>query len=154
LNGTNQLLVYTDDRHGTQNTEMLLVVSKGVAVELNAEKISNYMFMSRQLHAKQIHNVQAATQPFENVSRSRCVGKTFKNHSRMHESIKSRLNSGGGGGGSWELLSRNFIFPFQTENMNIKLRMTTVLCGVFYGCETWSLTLREKHMLVVLEVIL
>jgi hypothetical protein len=33
----------------------------------------------------------------------------------------------------------------------IKIYRTIILCVVLYGCETWSLTLREEHTLRVFE---
>jgi hypothetical protein len=35
--------------------------------------------------------------------------------------------------------------------MNIKVYKTVILPVVLYGCETWSLTLREEHRLRVLR---
>jgi hypothetical protein len=37
------------------------------------------------------------------------------------------------------------------KNIKIKIYRTTILPVVLYGCETWSLTLREEHRLCVLE---
>jgi hypothetical protein len=38
-----------------------------------------------------------------------------------------------------------------SKNLKIKIYKTTVLPVVLYGCETWSLTLREEHRLRVFE---
>jgi hypothetical protein len=35
--------------------------------------------------------------------------------------------------------------------VKIKIYKTTILSAVLYGCETWSLTLREDHRLRVFE---
>jgi len=37
------------------------------------------------------------------------------------------------------------------KNLNIKIYRTIILPVVSYGCETWSLTLREERKLRVLE---
>ena len=37
------------------------------------------------------------------------------------------------------------------KNVRIKIYKTAIVPAVLYGCETWSLTLREKHRLRVLE---
>jgi hypothetical protein len=37
------------------------------------------------------------------------------------------------------------------KNMEIRLYTTIILPVVLYGCETWSLTLREEHRLSVVE---
>jgi hypothetical protein len=38
-----------------------------------------------------------------------------------------------------------------SRNINIKIYRAVILSVVLYGCETWSLTLREGHTLRVLE---
>jgi hypothetical protein len=38
-----------------------------------------------------------------------------------------------------------------SKNTKIKIYRTIILLVVFYGCETWSLTLREEHRLRVFE---
>jgi hypothetical protein len=37
------------------------------------------------------------------------------------------------------------------RNVKVKICKTIILPVVLYGCETWSLTLREEHMLRVFE---
>jgi hypothetical protein len=44
-----------------------------------------------------------------------------------------------------------FVFLFHIENLNIKIYRTVIFPVVLYGCETWSLTLREEHRLRVFE---
>jgi hypothetical protein len=39
--------------------------------------------------------------------------------------------------------------PF--KNLKIKIHKTIILPVILYGCETWSLTLREEHRLRVLD---
>jgi hypothetical protein len=48
----------------------------------------------------------------------------------IQEEIKRRLNSG---------------------NLKIRIYKTIILPVILYGCETWSLTLREEHRLRVFE---
>ena len=38
-----------------------------------------------------------------------------------------------------------------SKNLNIKIYRTTILPVVLYGCETWSLILREERRLKVFE---
>jgi len=38
-----------------------------------------------------------------------------------------------------------------SNNLKIKVYRTTILSVVFYGCETWSLTLRDERRLRVFE---
>jgi hypothetical protein len=38
-----------------------------------------------------------------------------------------------------------------SKNLKVKIYRTVILPVVLYGCETWSLTLREEHKLSVSE---
>jgi hypothetical protein len=38
-----------------------------------------------------------------------------------------------------------------SRNVKVKVYKTTILPAVLYGCETWSLTLREEYRLRVFE---
>jgi hypothetical protein len=42
-------------------------------------------------------------------------------------------------------------FCLLSKNIKIKMYKTITLHVVLYGCETWSLTLREEHRLGVFE---
>jgi hypothetical protein len=44
-----------------------------------------------------------------------------------------------------------FVFPSYAKNLKIKICRTLILAVVLYGCETWSLTLRDEHRLRVFE---
>ena len=44
-----------------------------------------------------------------------------------------------------------FVFQFAIKNLKIKIYRTIILPVVLYGCETWSLTLREERRLRVFE---
>jgi hypothetical protein len=41
--------------------------------------------------------------------------------------------------------------PLLSKNIKIRIYKSIILPVVLYGCETWSLTLREEHRLRVLE---
>ena len=43
------------------------------------------------------------------------------------------------------------VFQFAIQNIKIKIYRTIILPVVLYGCETWSLTLREEYRLRVFE---
>jgi hypothetical protein len=47
--------------------------------------------------------------------------------------------------------SESLVFLFAIQNYIIKIDKTIILPVVLYGCETWSLTLREEHRLRVSE---
>jgi hypothetical protein len=59
----------------------------------------------------------------------------------MQEEIRSRLNS------VQRLLSSRLLF----RNAKVKIYKTIILPIVLYGCETWSLTLKEDNRLRVFE---
>jgi hypothetical protein len=58
----------------------------------------------------------------------------------IQEEIKSRLNS-----------TEPTVFSCAIKNLKIRIYKTIILPVVLYGCETWSLTLREEHRLRVFE---
>jgi hypothetical protein len=86
LNGTHQLLVYADDVnlldrsiHAIKkNTEALVVASKEIGLEVNAEK-SKYMVMSRDQNAGQNHNIKADKKSFEWVEQFKYLGTNLTN---------------------------------------------------------------------------
>jgi len=47
--------------------------------------------------------------------------------------------------------AESFVFQFATQNIKIRIYGTLILPFDFYGCETWSLTLREKRRLRMFE---
>jgi hypothetical protein len=74
---------------------------------------------------------------------------TLTNQNDIHDEIKSRLNSGNACYYSVQnLLSSRLI---QKKKLKIKIYKTVILSVVLYGCETWSLTLREEQRLMVFE---
>jgi hypothetical protein len=66
----------------------------------------------------------------------------------MHEEIKRRLNSGNACCRSVQsLLSSRLL----SGKLKVKKYKAINLPVVLYGCESWSLTLREEHRLRVVE---
>jgi hypothetical protein len=62
--------------------------------------------------------------------------------------FKRRLNSGNAFYHSVQnLLSSRLL----SKNVKIRIYKTIIVPVVLYGCETWSLTLREEHRLKVFE---
>jgi len=71
---------------------------------------------------------------------------TIQNY--IAEEIKSRLRSGNACYHSVQnLLSCRLL----SKNVKIMIYRTVILPVVLYGCETWSLTLREERKLTVFE---
>jgi hypothetical protein len=104
--------------------------------------------MSRYPNSGQNQNIRIAKESFEEVAKFKYLGTTLTNQNDIYDEIKSRLNSGNACYYSVQnLLSSHLI----TRNLKIKLYKTAILPVVPYGCETWSLTLREEHRLRVFE---
>jgi hypothetical protein len=76
------------------------------------------------------------------------LGLTVTNQNLIQEEIKRGLNSGNACFHSVQnLLSSHLL----SKNVKIKIYKTIILSVVLYGCETWSLILREEHKLRVFE---
>ena len=57
------------------------------------------------------------------------------------EEIKSRLKSGNA---CYHSVQNVLSFSLLTKNLKIKIYRILILPVVLYGCETWSLTVREE----------
>jgi hypothetical protein len=101
LNGTHQLLAYADDVNTVEenidtiqkNTKALLHASKDVDLEVNPKK-TKYMLVSRCQKAGHRQSIKIANRSSESVAKFNYLGTTLTDQNRIHEEIKSRLNSG------------------------------------------------------------
>jgi len=85
---------------------------------------------------------------FERVEEFKYLGKTLTNQNSITEEIKGRLRSGNACYNSVQnLLSSRLL----SKNLKIRIYRSIILLVVLYGCETWSLTLREERKLRVFE---
>jgi hypothetical protein len=76
------------------------------------------------------------------------LGTTLTNQNLIQEEIKRGSNSGNAFYHSVQkLLSSRLL----SKNVNVRIYETVILPVVLYGCETLSLTLREKHGLRMFE---
>jgi hypothetical protein len=72
----------------------------------------------------------------------------FLNQNLIQEEIERRLNSGNACYHSGQnLLSSRLL----SKKVKVGINKTIILPVVLYGCETWSLTVREEHKQRVFE---
>jgi len=83
---------------------------------------------------------------FEIVEEFKYLGTTLTNQNSIQEEIKSRLKSGSACCYSVQILLSSSLV---SKNLKIEIYRTIILPAVLYGCDTWSLTLREERRLRV-----
>jgi hypothetical protein len=84
----------------------------------------------------------------ERVEEFKYLGTTLTNQNSIQEEIKYRLKLGNTCCYSVQnLLSSSLLY----KTLKIKIYRTIILLIVLYGCENWSLTLREERRLRVFE---
>jgi len=75
------------------------------------------------------------------------LGTTLTNQKSIAEEIKSRLRSGNA---CYHSVQNLLLSRLLSKKLKIKIYRTIIL-PVLYGCEAWSLTLREERRLRVFE---
>jgi hypothetical protein len=109
---------------------------------------TKYILLSRHKNAGQNYYTKIANRCFENVAQIRYLGTTVTNQYLIQEEIKRRLNSSNACYNSVKnLLSSGLL----SRNINFRIYKTIILSLILYGCETWSLILREEHRLRMFE---
>jgi hypothetical protein len=104
---------------------------------------TEYMVMFRDQNAGQNGYIQIGNESFETVEQFKYLGTTLTNQNSVHEEIKSRLKSGNACYHSVQnLLSSSLI----SKNVKIMTYRTIILSVVFYGCKTWSLTVKDSRV--------
>jgi hypothetical protein len=79
-----------------------------------------------------------------NVAEFKYLGTTVTNQNLIQEKIKRRLNSGNA---CYHSVQNRLFSRLLSKHVKIRINKTIILPVVLYGCETWSLTLREEHRL-------
>jgi hypothetical protein len=82
------------------------------------------------------------------VSQFKYLGTTVTNQNLIQEEIKRRLDSGNA---CYHSVQTLLFSRLLLKNVKIRIYKTIILPVVLYGCETWSLTLREEHRLRVFQ---
>jgi len=76
------------------------------------------------------------------------LGTTLANKNSIQEEIKSRLKPGNA---CYYSVQNLLSSSLQSKNTKLKKYRTIIWQLFFYGCETWSLTMREKCRMMVSE---
>jgi hypothetical protein len=76
------------------------------------------------------------------------LGTTLTQQNSIQEEIKSRLKAGIA---CYHAVQNLLSSSLRSKIIKIKIYKTMILPVFLYGCETWSLILREKRRLVVFE---
>jgi len=76
-----------------RNAEALVVASKGIGLEVSADK-TKYMVMPRVQNEGRSHNIKIDKISFEWAGELKYLGTTLTNQNSIQEEIKSKLESG------------------------------------------------------------
>ena len=132
------MLIYWGERtYGKGKCRALVVATKEIGLEVNADK-TKYMIMSRDQKAGRSHRMNIDNSSIERVEEFKYLGTTLTNKNSIQEEIKSRLKVG------------NACY-YSVQNVLSSSLLSKKLKIKIYGCETWSLTLREERRLRVFE---
>ena len=106
------------------------------------------MITSHHQNIIQNQNTVIENLSFENVQKFKYLGVTVTNTNDIREEINCRINMGNACYYSFEKILLSHLL---SKKMKVNTYKTIVLPVVLYGCDTWSLMLREEHRLRVFE---
>ena len=109
---------------------------------------TKYMIMSRDQKAGRSYSMKTDNSSIERVEEFKYLGKTLTNQNSIQEEIKSRLKLGNA---CYDSVQKLLSSSLLSKKLQIKIYRKIILPVVLYGCETWSLTLREDRRLRVFE---
>jgi hypothetical protein len=104
--------------------------------------------MSRSQKTEKKHSIKTANRSSEDGAKFKYLRTTLTDQNRMHEEIKRRLHSGNA---CYHLVQSLLSSHLLSRNLKVNTYRNIILPVVLYGCEIWSLTLREEHRLRVFE---
>ena len=100
--------------------------------------------MSRDQNAGRSYSMKIYNNTIERLEEFKYLGITLTNKNSIQEEIKSRLKLGNA---CYYSVQNLFSSSLLSKNVKIKIYRTIILPVVLYGCETWSLTLRDERRL-------
>jgi len=130
-----------------KNAEALVAAAKEIGLEVNAHK-TKYVTVSRDQKAGRIYSMKMDNGSIERVEDFKYLETTLTNQNSIQGEIKCTLKLGNACYYSMQnLLSSSLL----SKTLKIKIYRTMILPVVLYGCEIWSLKLREERKLRVFE---
>ena len=99
------------------------------------------MVVSGDQNAGRSHSIMIDSGSFEWVEQFRYLGTTLTNKNSIQAEIKSRLKSGNA---CYHSVQNGLSSSWLSKILKTKIYRATILPIVLYGCETWSLILREE----------
>jgi hypothetical protein len=123
-----------------KNKETLVDASKEVGLEIKVEK-TKYVLLFHHQNSGQTCHIK-----IENVSQFGYLGTIVRYQNLIQEEINRRLNSDNE---CYHLVQNLLSYRLLFKIIKIGLCKNVNLPVVLYGCETWSLTLREEHRLKI-----
>jgi hypothetical protein len=106
------------------------------------------MARSRDRNAGRGHGVKIDNSSTEMVEDFKYLGATLTDQNSVQEEIKISLKLGNA---RYHSVQKRLSSRLLSKNLKIKIYRTIIFLVVLYGCETWSLTLREERRLSVFE---
>jgi hypothetical protein len=119
------------------------MTSKNTRQDVTADKLK-YIIMFPEQNAGRSHNIKADSSPFQRVVDFKYIGnklnisKFYSGSNLGHSEFMECLLSFGA-----ESISSRLLCKY----LKMKIHRNIILPVVLYGCETWSLTLREERRL-------
>ena len=107
-----------------------------------------YMIMSRDQNVGRSYSMKTDNSFIERVEEFKYLGTTLTNKNSIQEEIKGRLKLGNA---SYYSVQNLLPSSLLSKKLTIKIYRTITWPVFLYGCETWSLTLRDEHRLRVFE---
>ena len=131
-----------------ENTEIFIKESKEIGLEVHSDK-TKYMITSRQQNIVQNQNILSENLSFEKVEMFKYQGIMVTNTNDIRKEINRRINMGNACYYSLEKILSSHLL---SKKLKVNTYKSILLPVVLYGCETWSLTLREEHRAQVKDV--
>ena len=112
-----------------ENAEALVVATKEIGLEVNADK-TKYMIMSRDQNAGLSYSMKTDNSSIESVEEFKYLGTTLRNKNFIQEEIKSRLKLGNA---CYYLVQNLLSSGLLSKKLKIKMYRTIILSLFYMG---------------------